>query len=121
MLAAGQARCAPAPCNVIRSFNVGKTNLLKAAAGLPDAWSSTVVGLAGRSQLKVLRMDGGAYPAEAHDFNEALLVLEGVMHLDVGGTVVPVAAGEVYFVPAGLPHAVAQGSHGTLVIIDEPG
>ena len=33
-------------------------------------------------------------------------------------TVVPVMAGEVYIVPAGLSHAIAPGSHGTLVIID---
>ena len=32
--------------------------------------------------------------------------------------VTEVNAGEVFIVPAGVPHAVAPGSHGTLVIID---
>lgn len=63
-------------------------------------------------------MDGRPYAAERHEFDEALLVLEGQMHLEVAGEVIEVQAGEVYIVPAGLLHAVAAGSSGTLVIID---
>ena len=40
------------------------------------------------------------------------------MRLDLQGQVTEVQAGEVFIVPAGVPHAVAPGSHGTLVIID---
>ena len=39
-------------------------------------------------------------------------------HLALQGQVTEVNAGEVFIVPAGVPHAVAPGSHGTLVIID---
>ncbi|MCW7538013.1 cupin domain-containing protein [Aquabacterium sp. A7-Y] len=88
------------------------------AASLPQAWRSTVVGQAAGAKLKVLRMDGSAYPAESHDFDEALLVLDGRMHLQIQGQELTVQAGEVFIVPAGMPHAVAPGSHGTLVIID---
>ena len=95
------------------------TNLFHIAAKLPTAWKSAIVGEPGNSQLKVLRMDGENYPAEVHPFNEALLVLEGVMKLEVNGVITEVRAGEVYVVPAGQAHAVASGSHGTLVIIDE--
>lgn len=63
-------------------------------------------------------MDGRAYPNEEHSFNEALLVVEGQMNLQLGDQVIPVKSGEVYIVPAGIAHAVAPGSHGTLVIID---
>ena len=49
----------------------------------------------------------------------ALLVIEGCMRLDLQGQVTEVQAGEVFIVPAGVPHAVAPGSHGTLVIIDQ--
>jgi mannose-6-phosphate isomerase-like protein (cupin superfamily) len=97
---------------------MSKTNLTQRAATLPDAWRSTVVGRAAGANIKVLRMDGQAYPNEVHAFDEALLVLEGQMHLDFAGQVVTVGAGEVYIVPAGVPHAVAPGSAGTLVIID---
>jgi mannose-6-phosphate isomerase-like protein (cupin superfamily) len=40
------------------------------------------------------------------------------MNLKLNNEVVQVTTGELYIVPAGVPHAVAPGSHGTLVIID---
>lgn len=95
-----------------------KINLSAIADQLPRAWSSTVVGQAAGANVKVLRMDAAAYPDESHDFDEALLVLDGCMRLDLQGQVTEVNAGEVFIVPAGVPHAVAPGSHGTLVIID---
>lgn len=96
-----------------------KTNLLTVAEAAPQAWKSCIVGLAAGANVKVLRMDAGAYPDEAHDFDEALLVLDGCMRLELQGQVTDVQAGEVFIVPAGVPHAVAPGSHGTLVIIDQ--
>lgn len=88
------------------------------AAALPQVWKSTAfAGIAG-ARLKVLRMDPQAYAAEIHDHDEALLVLEGRMLLEVGGRPVPVEAGEVFVVPAGTVHGVAAGSHGTLLVVD---
>ncbi len=98
---------------------MSKTNLLETAGSFPKAWSSRVIGRAANANVKVLRMDSGAYPDESHDFDEALLVLDGCMRLDLQGQVTEVHAGEVFIVPAGVPHAVAPGSHGTLVIIDQ--
>ncbi len=97
---------------------MSKINLASIAEQLPRAWNSTVVGQAAGANVKVLRMDAAAYPDESHDFDEALLVLDGCMRLDLQGQVTEVRAGEVFVVPAGVPHAVAHGSHGTLVIID---
>lgn len=108
---------APAVCGA----PLRQCNLPDLAAGLPTAWRSSVIGRAGASQLKVLRMDGQPAAAEAHAFDEALLVLDGVLNLDIGGAVTPVGAGEVIFVPAGQLHAVAPGSWGTLVILDPVG
>jgi quercetin dioxygenase-like cupin family protein len=93
-------------------------NLVALASSLPEAWHSTVVGQVAGANIKVVRMDGRAYPNESHSFDEALLVLEGQMNLQIGSTFTRVGSGEVYIVPAGIPHAVAEGSHGTLVIID---
>lgn len=98
---------------------MSKTNLLETARTFPQAWSSRVIGRAANANVKVLRMDDGAYPDESHDFDEALIVVEGCMRLDLQGQVTEVQAGEVFIVPAGVPHAVAPGSHGTLVIIDQ--
>ncbi|GAA0248696.1 cupin domain-containing protein [Rhodanobacter caeni] len=93
-------------------------NLLALASSLTEAWHSRVVGQAAGANLKVVRMDGRGYAEESHAFDEALLVLKGQMNLQIGTAVTRVGAGEVYIVSAGVPHAVAEGSHGTLVIID---
>ena len=93
-------------------------NLIDIAQKLPQSWSSTVLGQVDRARIKVLRMDGGAYPDECHDYTEALIVLDGVMHLTVQEQSVTVKAGSAYLVPAGVNHGVAAGSHGTLLIID---
>lgn len=93
-------------------------DLLATAAELPDAWRSTVVGRFGGANFKLLRMDAGAYEEETHDFAEGLLVLDGAMRLSVGGAIIDVGAGQLYVVPAGVAHAVAPGSRGTLAILD---
>lgn len=96
-----------------------KTNLKHEASALPVAWKSAIIGKAAGANIKVLRMDASSYQSEVHAFAEALLVIEGQMHLEIEGKTISVDAGEVFIVPAGLPHAVAAGSHGTLVIIDQ--
>jgi mannose-6-phosphate isomerase-like protein (cupin superfamily) len=97
---------------------MSKVDLVAVSSALSVAWRSTVIGMAAGANVKVLRMDGTEYPNETHTFDEALLVIDGVMNLHLKGETVQVSAGEVYVVPAGVPHAVAPGSHGTLVIID---
>ncbi len=96
-----------------------KVSLRTEANALPLAWKSKIVGRAANANVKVVRMDGSSYPNEVHSFAEALLVLEGQMKLEIEGKIVSVEASEVFIVPAGIPHAVAPGSHGTLVIIDQ--
>lgn len=92
--------------------------LKETAANLPFSWKSSIVAQIGGAKLKILRMDECAYAAEAHEYVEALIVLEGCMNLSIGDQVVKVEAGEMYLVPAGLHHGVAAGSHGTLLIVD---
>jgi mannose-6-phosphate isomerase-like protein (cupin superfamily) len=91
----------------------------QAVDGFPARGSPARVGRLAGANFKVVRMDGRAYPEESHAFDEALLVLEGRMNLTFADQLVAVRSGEVYIVPAGVPHAVAEGSHGTLVIIDQ--
>ena len=77
-----------------------------------------MIGCAAESQIKVLRMDSQSYPNETHDFDEGLLVIEGQMNLLINNQTIEVKQGQMYIVPNGVPHAVAENSHGTLVIID---
>ena len=93
-------------------------DLVAIGRNLSSTWKSTVVGRPAGVNFKVLRMDACVYPDEVHDFDEALLVIEGCMRLDIHGGVTEVHAGSVCVVPAGTPHGVAAGSHGTLVIVD---
>ena len=93
-------------------------HLNTSAGALPEAWKSTVLSRVGGANLKVMRMDGGAYPDETHDYPEGLLVIDGRLHLTIAGQLVVVGAGELYVVPPGQPHAVAPGSNGTLLIFD---
>ncbi|MFD0532094.1 cupin domain-containing protein [Kitasatospora arboriphila] len=52
-------------------------DLAAAAAALPDAWSSRLLGHVGSAAVKVLRMDGQPLAIEHHPTAEALLVLDG--------------------------------------------
>ncbi|MCP3138424.1 cupin domain-containing protein [Pyxidicoccus xibeiensis] len=93
-------------------------NLLSEAAALPQAWRSRVLGHVGQANVKVLRMDALPVEEERHPYDEALLVLEGLMELTVSGTPVTVRPGELYLVEAHAPHTVRAGSQGTLLIVD---
>jgi mannose-6-phosphate isomerase-like protein (cupin superfamily) len=98
---------------------MSKINLCEIASKLPSAWKSSLVGRATSVNIKVLRMDESEYEEEVHDYAEALLVLDGCMNLAIAGKVEHVQASEIYIVPPGVPHGVAPGSRGTLVIIDQ--
>jgi mannose-6-phosphate isomerase-like protein (cupin superfamily) len=93
-------------------------DLRQSAALLDQAWRSTLLARIGEANLKLLRMDAQPYPAEVHAYAECLLVLDGELRLEVAGQPVTVGAGGLYRVPAGVPHAVAPGSQGTLLIFD---
>lgn len=98
--------------------SVPLVNLNAVAEALPGAWSSRVVERFGGGNFKVLRMDGTPYPDEVHDYAEGLLVIDGELHLRIHDAAVTVSRGELYVVPAGVPHSVDAGSAGTLVILD---
>jgi mannose-6-phosphate isomerase-like protein (cupin superfamily) len=98
---------------------VSKLHLNQEASALPVAWHSRILGKVAGANVKILRMDESAYPNEVHTFVEVLLVFEGHMNLEIEGKIICVQAGEVFMVPAGQPHAVAAGSRGTLVIVDQ--
>ena len=83
-----------------------------------SAWSSIVLSQVAGANIKVLKMDAAPYPEEIHNFPESLLVLEGHLKLIVEQEPITLSAGQMYTVPEGVPHAVAQGSSGTLVIFD---
>ena len=88
------------------------------AAELPVAWRSQGLARIGAANLKLLRMNAQPLAEETHAYPEGLLVIDGHLNLQLGARLVAVQAGELYVVPPGVPHAVADGSDGTLLIID---
>ncbi|MGB5108762.1 MAG: cupin domain-containing protein [Formosimonas sp.] len=94
------------------------SNLINIAADLPQAWSSSILANVGNANFKVLRMDEREYADESHPYVEVLLVLDGQLNLLIDQQLIVVQSGESYTIPAHTPHAVTQGSFGTLVILD---
>ncbi|WP_116213453.1 cupin domain-containing protein [Streptomyces olivoreticuli] len=88
------------------------------AAALPGAWRSRVLGDVDGVAVKALRMDGLPLEEEVHDCAEVLFVVDGRLELDIRGTRLTVAAGELCVVPARTPHSVRPGSEGVLLIVE---
>lgn len=88
------------------------------ATALPMAWRSQVIARIGEANLKLVRMDALPLAEETHAYAEGLLVIDGQLNLELVDQPIRVGRGELYVVPAGMPHAVAGGSTGTLLIID---
>lgn len=95
-----------------------KIDLIKTANALPHAWRSHIVGAVGPARLKLVRMDALQYAEEVHEYNEALVVIDGKMELLLAGRQQTVTAGELIMVAACTPHSIAAGSYGTLLIVD---
>lgn len=91
----------------------------KIANAASQPWQSVIFAAVGDARVKVLRMDGTSTPEEVHDYNELLIVLEGLLALEISGERVEVHAGEVYLATAGERHSVLAGSRGTLLIVDK--
>lgn len=94
-------------------------NLVEEAALLPHAWRSRILGTTAGANFKVIRMDEKGIPYESHsEFDEALLLIEGQMSLEIEGDVIEMRAGDFHVVPAGKQHRVLKGSYGTLFLVD---
>jgi mannose-6-phosphate isomerase-like protein (cupin superfamily) len=104
--------------NRIERSAISHHDLGDIARQLPQAWKSSVIARIGEANLKLTRMDAATYPQEIHDYAEVLLVVGGQLNLRVADRSVTVCAGELYVVPAGVPHSVEAGSAGALLIID---
>lgn len=104
--------------NVMTPTPLQPIKLNDIAAQLPQAWSSTVLTQVGHANFKVLRMDEREYANETHPYEEVLLVIDGQLNLVIDNQLIVVKTGESYTVQPNTPHAVAQGSFGTLVILD---
>lgn len=93
-------------------------HLATQAATLP-AWKSDIIGEVGAANLKLIQMDGRAIAEEVHAYDEAVLVIEGLLKLEFSdGRLVDIPTGGFFMIPAGQPHSIPAGCHGTLFLVD---
>lgn len=95
-------------------------NLVSLGQSLPlHGWKSQVLGTAGTAHIKLFRVDPNGLAPEVHpDWSESLVMLDGEIELELGGTAYTVQMGEQIHIPAGQVHAIRSGGHGVFILVD---
>lgn len=93
---------------------------LEAKAATLPAWRSAIIGQVGAANIKLIKMDGRAIAEEVHDYDEAVFVVDGLLTLEFSDDSrrVDLRTGAFFMIPAGQPHSILPGCHGTLFLVD---
>jgi mannose-6-phosphate isomerase-like protein (cupin superfamily) len=94
-------------------------NLLEKARLLAESWQPRVVAELNDYQLKVVRVEGDFLWHDHPDTDEAFVVLEGSLRIDLPEGSVHLGAGDLYVVPRGVQHKPYAEAE-TLVLVIEP-
>ena len=94
-------------------------DLLQKARLLSEAWHPHVVAELNDYQFKVARLEGDFVWHDHPDTDEAFLVLEGRLRIDLPEGPVHLDAGQLFVVPAGLTHK-PFAEESALVLLIEP-
>lgn len=86
-----------------------------------DHWAPRVVAELNDYQFKVARVEGEFVWHEHPDTDEAFLVLEGTLHIDLPDGTVDIGPGELYVVPRGVQHRPRAESEVKLLLIEPRG
>ncbi|WP_409275572.1 cupin domain-containing protein [Pseudomonas sp. KCJK9111] len=96
-------------------------NLKQKASMIDSQWSPRVVAQMNDYQFKVVRIEG-EFIWHAHpETDEAFLVLEGTLRIDLPQRSVHVAPGELFVVPRGVQHRTAAEGEAKLLMIEPCG
>jgi mannose-6-phosphate isomerase-like protein (cupin superfamily) len=96
-------------------------NLAQKASLIDQQWSPRVVAEMNDYQFKVVRIKGEFIWHSHPETDEAFLVLEGTLRIDLHDGPVYVAQGELYVVPRGMEHRTAAESEAKLMMIEPRG
>lgn len=95
---------------------------LKAKASMIDQqWSPRVVAEMNDYQFKVVRIEGEFIWHSHPETDEAFLVLEGTLRIDLPAGCVWVQPGELFVVPQGVEHRTAAQGEAKLMMIEPRG
>jgi mannose-6-phosphate isomerase-like protein (cupin superfamily) len=102
-------------------MNNDAIDLRKKARQIPEPWSPRVVAELNDYQFKVVRIEGD-FVWHAHtETDEAFLVLEGELRIDLRDRSVTLHPGELFVVPKGLEHKPFALGEVTLLLVEPRG
>ena len=96
-------------------------NLTQKASLIEQQWSPRVVAEMNDYQFKVVRIAGEFIWHSHPETDEAFLVLEGTLRIDLPEGCVYVNPGELYVVPRGVEHRTAAQGEAKLMMIEPRG
>lgn len=96
-------------------------NLAHKASLIEQHWSPRVVAEMNDYQFKVVRIEGEFIWHSHPETDEAFLVLEGTLRIDLPEGCVYVNPGELYVVPRGVKHRTAAKGEVKLMMIEPRG
>ena len=96
-------------------------NLAHKASLIEQQWSPRVVAEMNDYQFKVVRIEGEFIWHSHTETDEAFLVLEGTLRIDLPDGCVYVSPGELYVVPRGVEHRTAAKGETKLMMIEPRG
>lgn len=96
-------------------------NLTEKASLIDQKWSPRIVAEMNDYQFKVVRIEGEFIWHSHPETDEAFLVLEGTLRIDLPNGCVHVNAGELYVVPRGIEHRTAAHGEAKVMMIEPRG
>ncbi|WP_017906770.1 cupin domain-containing protein [Pseudomonas asplenii] len=96
-------------------------NLAHKASLVDQQWSPRVVAEMNDYQFKVVRIEGEFIWHSHPETDEAFMVIDGVLRIDLPHGSVFVNPGELYVVPRGVEHRTAAEGEARLMIIEPRG
>ncbi len=77
-----------------------------------------MIGKVGPANIKLIKMNEWGSAEEDHPYDEALFVIEGILVLEMQGERLEIRGGDFFVIGAGRRHRIAEGSSGTLLLVD---
>jgi len=96
-------------------------NLVRKASIIDKQWTPRIVAEMNDYQFKVVRIEGEFIWHSHPETDEAFLVLEGKLRIDLPHGSVLVGPGELYVVPRGTEHRTAAEAETKLMMIEPRG
>ncbi|MFH1804745.1 MAG: cupin domain-containing protein [Pseudomonadota bacterium] len=94
-------------------------NLAAVAAQLPDGWAGRILADFGCVRLKLFKADAAGLAGEVHsDWDEAILMLDGELVLELDQVPVCLKAGDFHLIPRGVRHRILPGCSGSFILLD---